>query len=165
MQNSAKRRKFNWFAGVMAAACLQAAFVSTSYARGKGGPSDGFDHLFHQRTLKQLNLNEEQKKKLQDIRKEARSDRKDQRESLKTSHEELKKKMASDASEDELRKQFSEIQAKRAELQKGRFERMLKVRAVMTPEQRKQLMEIAEKQKDKRKGKWRNHNHDENDEE
>ena len=64
--------------------------------------------------------------------------------------------MMSDASETELRKIHGEISSLQTQMKSKRFEKMLKIRKILSPEQRKTFFEMK---RIMRKGKHHGHNH------
>ena len=58
--------------------------------------------------------------------------------------------LASNASEEQLRKQHQNIQGLRQQLGNNRFETMLQVREILTPEQRTQMAELMEQKRGRR---------------
>lgn len=152
--------KSNWILGTLVAFSLGATSVSV-------GMAGDFGHMWGGKgTFKELNLTNEQKEKLKNLRKESKDDRKEDFQKMRAESEAFRKKMASNAADDELRKDFAEQQKKRSEFAKQRFEHMLKVRAILTPEQRQKFAEITEKKMKKHKGKWgKSKNHDDDEEE
>lgn len=102
------------------------------------------------RALEQLDLTPDQQEQVQAIREQARTETEDQRQQLRESRQQLRSLLASDASRDQLQQQHREIQQLHQELASERFEAMLDVREVLTPEQREQLAEMRPRQ-------WRRH--------
>ena len=58
--------------------------------------------------------------------------------------------LANDASEEQLRQQHQNIQGLRQQLGNNRFETMLQVREILTPEQRTQMAELIEQKRGRR---------------
>jgi len=140
-----KLLKSNWIFGLVMALTLSATSISISLAKDFGGGMKG--------VFKELNLSPEQKEKLKKLREESKDSRKDERDKMKAEKEAFRNKMGGDASDDDLRKDFAKLQEKRNEMAKSRFDHMLKVRSILTPEQRKKFAELADKKMEKHKGK------------
>ncbi len=120
----------------------------TLAGKGKGG-GEGKEMA---RALKQLNLSEEQKKKLKEMRKANKEKKFESQGELKKLREEMKTKFASDAPESELKAIHAKIKSLRDQKAEARFQKMLTIRSVLTVEQRKKFQEL---QMGKRKGKKR----------
>ena len=86
-----------------------------------------------------LNLTEEQKTQLAEIRKKKMESMKPLREKSKEARKSFFEKLKSDTSEEDIRKAHSELATLRTQKADARFENMLAVRRVLTPEQRIQL--------------------------
>lgn len=99
-----------------------------AFAR-KGG--DGM-----KRMAKEMNLTAEQKEKFQELRKEGREEDKKHRDAMKAAREDLEKALRGNASEKELREKFAKLEKLQSEFAKFRFEKILSIRAILTPEQR-----------------------------
>lgn len=97
---------------------------------------EGKGHGFHGAMMKELNLTPEQKEKLKAIRSQNKGDRKENRQEMKKLREELETAMRGSASDSELKSKFEAIQKKQQEFAKERFEHVLAIRAILTPEQR-----------------------------
>jgi Spy/CpxP family protein refolding chaperone len=116
------------------------AFPGATAAKGKERGFPG------KRMIEELKLTAEQVSKIKTIHEKHRpvddSFRAD-RAKLREAHEALRAAMQSDVSADELRKKFEAIQAvrpkceDRQEMAKRRFEEILAIREILTPEQRK----------------------------
>ncbi|OLP19638.1 hypothetical protein BST81_03585 [Leptolyngbya sp. 'hensonii'] len=89
--------------------------------------------------LQRLNLTAEQQKKIQTILSEERSGAESLMQQLRQADEKMRSLLAANASADELRKQNREVQRLRQAMDERRFEVMLKMREVLTPEQRAKL--------------------------
>ena len=95
-----------------------------------------------ERLSQELDLTPDQEAQIRTIFEGARADTAGGREELKAAREELKALLAGNASEAELRQQHDAIQSLREELGDRRFEGILDVREVLTPEQRTRLTEL-----------------------
>lgn len=114
----------------------------------------GMGENFRAEAMKQLDLSDEQKVELERIK----AEKKDEVENLRSSKKELRKKfkeaLLGESSDSELRKLHEKKQQLRQQLGRHRFERMLKVRKILTKDQRKKFHEIMDKNKSHR---TRNH--------
>jgi periplasmic protein CpxP/Spy len=96
--------------------------------------------------LEQLNLTPEQSQQIETIETESRTKNDTLHQEKQAIHEEMRSLLGSDASVEQLREQHQKIQAIHQQLDDNRFETMLQVREVLTPEQRNQMAELmAEK--------------------
>lgn len=89
--------------------------------------------------FKDLDLTKEQKQKLEAMRADSKDDRKDNREAMKTARKALAEAAKGDASEAQLRTLFNSLQDLHKKNATARFEKLLKIRAILTPEQRKKI--------------------------
>lgn len=103
-----------------------------------------------ERFRQELNLTPEQATEIDQIRAEGKEARQSKREEYRAAREKMQTLMAGDASDDELRAQHRVIQGLRQEMGEARFENKLKIRQVLTPEQRQKMVEL----KKQRKGRW-----------
>lgn len=112
---------------------------------------------FRQRRQEQfrqeLNLTPEQAAEIDQIREQGKQAKQSQREAFRTAREKMQTLMASDASDDDLRAQHQVLQNLHQEMGEARFENKLKIRAVLTPEQRTKMAEL----KEQRKSRWGRH--------
>ncbi len=129
---------------------LTAAFaVFLMLAPGQAGAGD--EHgLYSMKALEQLDLSDEQRAKLKAIREAAKTDREADWSAIRELRSDLREKLASDASDDELRKMYTTLEEKRSEKHTRKFERMLEVRSVLTKEQRQKLIELGKDRKHKK---------------
>lgn len=139
--------KSNWLLGSLIALSLSGTYATV-------GLADDFGLMGRKGLFKELNLTADQKEKLKKLREDGKGDRKEAREEMKKQGKAFREKMGTQASDDELRKEFTALQGKRAELAKSHFEHMLKVRAIFTPEQRKKFAEVMENKMKHHKGKF-----------
>ena len=100
--------------------------------------------------LNQLQLTDQQKKQLKEIKERSFSDRKARRKEMRTFRKKMKSLYRSDASDEELRLVHAQLQIGKISRGNTRFERNLQIRKVLNPEQRKRFGEAMAK----RKGKW-----------
>ena len=121
-------------------------------------PTTQLAHRYHgnrrgggmKKILEQLNLTPEQSQKIDAIHEQFHSDKESLFEEMRTNHQEMRSLFASDASSQELRKQHQKIQDLHQQLGNNRFETMLQVREILTPEQRSQLAELMKQHRGKR---------------
>lgn len=98
----------------------------------------------------QLNLSPDQAAEIDQIREQNKQDKQAKRDAYRAARDEMQTLMASDASDDELRAQHQVLQNLRRDMGEARFETKLKIRQVLTPEQRTKMAEL----KKQRKGRW-----------
>lgn len=89
--------------------------------------------------LRNLNLSQEQIQKIREIRGQYQERLDDQRQAVRQAQGELKQAMASNASAEQIRQRFEQLQTLKQKLADTRMESMLAVREVLTPEQRQKL--------------------------
>ncbi|MBD1888055.1 Spy/CpxP family protein refolding chaperone [Coleofasciculus sp. FACHB-SPT9] len=119
-------------------------------ARPPRGNKDGL--------LQQLNLTQQQMQQMQAIRQKYRTQIAPRQQALRQARQELATLMNSTASASQIRSKNQQVEELQQQLQKLRFESMLEMREVMTPEQRAkfvQLMQQRRQQKGQRAGKNR----------
>ena len=102
------------------------------------------------KVLEQLNLTPEQSQQIEAIHERFHSDNETLYQEMRTNHQQLRSLLASDASEEQLRQQHQNIQGLRQQLGNNRFETMLQVREILTPEQRTQMAELMEQKRGRR---------------
>lgn len=111
-------------------------------AQGPGGPGMGMgpdDDGPPMRMLERLNLSDDQRSQIQTLRETNQSEMKAGREAIRAAHAELRTLMQGEASESDLRTAHAKVQDLMQKQGNERFEQMLKIRAILTPEQRKEL--------------------------
>lgn len=94
---------------------------------------------------KELNLTAEQKKQLKDSGGYSREDMKKKHTALREAQKSLEETLKSDASEEQIRAKFTELQTIQEDFAKARFEKILKIRSVLTPEQRAKFKNVIGK--------------------
>jgi periplasmic protein CpxP/Spy len=115
--------------------------------RGKRGWGDKWQE--------QLNLSADQKAQIKQIRDQAKSDSQGLRQQMKAAFEKQQSLMAGNASDDQIRQQRREIQALRQQAEDRRFDTMLKIRQVLTPEQRTKAAQLMKEHRGRRHGGYR----------
>jgi Spy/CpxP family protein refolding chaperone len=129
---------------------LMAIFILTlstsSFAEGKrrgGAKRVG-------KILKQLELTQEQKEQFKKFRQETKTNRKSKREEIKSLRAEMKKSFQSDASESSLRSLHEKLKNLRSQMADFRFNKMIKIRSILTTEQRAKFNQLRAEQKQSR---------------
>lgn len=92
----------------------------------------------------QLNLSADQKAQIKQIRDQERSSSDGLRQQMKAAAEKQKSLMTGNATDDQLRQQHREMQALRQQMGERRFDTMLKIRQVLTPEQRVKAAQLKQ---------------------
>jgi len=116
--------------------------------RAKRGKSDRGQKM--ERMLQQLNLTSEQSQQIEAIKERSQTNMEGLREQAKVQKEEMQTLLASDASTEEIREQQQEAQNLRQQLDSNRFETMLEIREILTPEQRARMLELRESHRGRR---------------
>lgn len=104
------------------------------------------------RLLEKLNLSGEQKQEIASIRQKYQGQIEQLQETSQATQEELFSMMAGTATESAIRAKRQELVQSRQQLGDLRFESMMEMREVLTPEQRSQLAQMLQKRRDN----WRN---------
>lgn len=114
----------------------------------------GRDHSKHEKgeyLKKELGLTDEQYVKVKAFKEASQKELRTMKESLNSLRKDFKEAMKNTASTtDELKQKFDKFQKARDEYQRARFNKMLNMRGVLTPEQ----LEKFSKAMEKNKGKW-----------
>lgn len=103
-----------------------------------------------QKLLGQLDLTPEQSQQIDAIQDQFHSDNETLFQEMRTNYQEMRSLLASDASQEQLRQQHQKLQDLRQQLGTNRFETMLQVREILTPEQRTQMAELMEQYRGRR---------------
>jgi Spy/CpxP family protein refolding chaperone len=93
--------------------------------------------------LRELNLSPEQVQQIQDIRNQYQERLTTQQQAVRQAQQELKQLMASNASTEQIRQKFDQLQSLKQRLGATRMESMLAIRNVLNPEQRQKLNEVV----------------------
>lgn len=126
-----------------------ATVPATSFAHDKRGSpgakvdlSQKYDQIKERkmkRMVEELNLTEEQQKKIKAIQENQKDDFIAKKKAAHQARRALKDAMQGDATDDDLRKLYDASQKAKADFSKTRFEQVLSIRAVLTPEQKKKF--------------------------
>ncbi|MFK8138893.1 MAG: Spy/CpxP family protein refolding chaperone [Bdellovibrionales bacterium] len=139
------------------------ALALSSHAEARRGDFDGKGGI-NKKIMKELNLSSEQKTQIKAIKKEEKKDRRGKKEFRK----ELKKSMHQaiiDLNENDMRKIHKQLQDMRMAHSNSRFENLIKLLKILTPEQRVEFAELQKKNKDHRRGRrGMKRDYDDNDE-
>jgi periplasmic protein CpxP/Spy len=98
---------------------------------------------------KELNLTTEQQAQIKTIRDQERTASEGLRQQMKTAREQLGTLMAGNADDGQLRQQRQQVQQLAQQLGDRRFDTMLKIRSVLTPEQRTKAAELMKQNRGK----------------
>jgi Spy/CpxP family protein refolding chaperone len=97
--------------------------------------------------LEQLNLTPEQSEQIRAIREQSKAENQSLRQQMQQAREQMRSLLASDATPEQLRQQHDSIQNLHQQLSDRRFETVLEMREVLTPEQRTQAAELMQQHK------------------
>jgi periplasmic protein CpxP/Spy len=86
--------------------------------------------------IKELNLSQDQIRRLQQIRANSRDKNKERRQALRAARQELTQLLESNASSDQIRQKRQQVQSLQREVADRNFENTLAIREMLTPEQR-----------------------------
>jgi periplasmic protein CpxP/Spy len=101
---------------------------------------------------KELNLTAEQQAQIKTIRDQEKTDSESLRQQMKTAREQLGALMTGNASDAQLRQQHDQVRQLGQQLGDRRFDTMLKIRSVLTPEQRTKAAELMKQHHGRRHG-------------
>ncbi len=104
--------------------------------------------------MKQLDLSQEQRASLKEVRKTySRAQIKENKKQIKTKREELKNAMLNNGSDGQLKSLHQEIQNLKNSISNLRFEKLMKVRSILTSEQRIKFHKLRSEKRKNRKGR------------
>jgi periplasmic protein CpxP/Spy len=106
------------------------------------------------RMIQGLGLTQEQQTKIKSIWDNAKNDKGAQRDQIRTEMETMRSLIAKSASTNELRQQHAKLKAIKDQMGDRRFETMLQMYEVLTPEQRTKFAETMQK-----RGRWGHRGH------
>jgi protein CpxP len=101
-----------------------------------------------QKWLQNLNLSSEQTQQLQTIRSQSRNQMSETRQQLKQSRQELMSLMAGTASDDQIRAKYRDVETAQQKLSQQRFESLLAMRNILTPEQRQKFAQQMQQRRE-----------------
>ncbi|PLS68939.1 MAG: hypothetical protein CV045_05025 [Cyanobacteria bacterium M5B4] len=109
-------------------------------------PREGMPRLEDRkgRLISELNLSEQQQQQLEAIRQQFRPEVEKLKNKLDQLRQDMRQLNSSNASDQQLRAKFQEIQAVKNDLEELRFEQKLAMRQVLTPEQRVKMANLRE---------------------
>jgi periplasmic protein CpxP/Spy len=100
-----------------------------------------------ERLIEQLNLTDDQKKKIAAIRQKYQQQTKQIRETLRINEQELDTLMANNASDRDIRSKHQQISRNRQEMSNLQFESFLEIRQVLTPTQRTEFAKLMQERR------------------
>jgi Spy/CpxP family protein refolding chaperone len=104
-------------------------------------PSEQQQHRRQEGWLKDLNLTPEQTQKIQAIRSRYKNQLDQQRQAAQQAQRELRDMMVGTASSDQIRQKYEQVENFRSQLMKTRFNSLLEIRDILTPEQRQKFVQ------------------------
>lgn len=113
-----------------------------------GLPVDGLPVVAQRRRgdlLRELNLSPQQARQIQVIRNRYQGQIEQRKRVVREAQQQLRSLMSGDASPDQLRQQFRQVQAARQELAELHFNSLLEMRAILTPEQRRKFTDLIDR--------------------
>ena len=102
--------------------------------------------------LQQLELSPEQSQQIETIQQQFRSENEPLWQEMQANRQQMRSLLTSETSAEELRQQHQQAQSLHQQLSDNRFETMLQIREVLTPEQRTQLAEMMEQHRGRKRG-------------
>ncbi|MGQ4649663.1 periplasmic heavy metal sensor [Lyngbya aestuarii] len=106
-----------------------------------------------QRWLQELDLNTEQTEQIRTIQEQSKTAAEGLRQQMQQAQEQMRSLLTSEsATSDQLRQQHQELQRLHQQLADQRFEMMLSVREVLTPQQRSQMAELMSQRRGRHQG-------------
>lgn len=109
------------------------------------------------RWIGELNLSADQMQRMQAIRSRYQNQIKERAQALRQAQTELQGLMTTSNDSNQIRAKYNQVQSLRQELARVRFESMLEMRQVLTPEQRRQLAErMTQQRQNSRNRRMRN---------
>ena len=130
---------------------LLAVLAMGSNAEARRGGPEG-KSVIHKKMMKELDLTAEQKIKIKAIKDEERKDTEARREQRKGLEESMSQAIIG-LNESEMRKAHDQLEQMRTAHSNKRFESLVKLLKILTPEQRKEFAQLHKKHKDHRKGR------------
>jgi periplasmic protein CpxP/Spy len=114
--------------------------VLPANAKGPGGPGERGDRKGHMmEMMKDLNLTPEQQKKMKEVNEKSTPNLGEKRKAMFNARKDLHETLKGTASDDEAKKKFEVLEKAQDEFARARFDHVLAVRAILTPEQREKF--------------------------
>lgn len=113
-------------------------------------PHRGMKDRGQRRIMEQLNLSEEQTQELASIRQKYQPQIEPLMEQMRANRQEMQQMMTGNASPSDIRSKHQEISQIRQQLDNLRFESLLEMRQVLTPEQRQEFAQLMEERRETR---------------
>jgi len=114
------------------------------------GDSRGVSH--RSRLMQELNLTQEQMQRLDALHQQSKKQMEQPRQALRQAKQDLANLMASNADENAIRAKHNQLQQLQQQMANVRFQNMLEMRKVLTPEQRQRFAQLMQQ----RRGNSRN---------
>ena len=127
----------SFIAGLIAVLSLTFAFPAEA-GRGEWKKN-------HEKMMSELNLTAEQQTKMKALKESSKAGLKDKKKAMRAAREDLGNALKGTASDADVRKKFEALSKLQDEFAKARFEHVLAVRAILTPEQRAKFHEMKGK--------------------
>ena len=118
--------------------------IAQNYAR-RGDRGNRMEKL-----LQKLDLTSQQSEQITAIREQFEAENEALYEEVKAEREEMRSLFNSDASTEQLRQQYQQSQNLRQQVANNRFEMMIQIREILTPEQREQMAQLMMQRNHKR---------------
>lgn len=98
--------------------------------------------------LQELNLSPEQTQRIEAIQNQYRGQITQRKQAARQAQQELRDLLAGTASADQIRQKYRQVEALKQEVAQVRFDSMLAMREVLTPEQRRQFAERTQNRRE-----------------
>lgn len=144
MKNSFKIALFSFITVLavgLADTALGQTVKDTSFLnRNPNGDNESYQGFREDKMLrkmtKRLGLSADQQEKLKLLKSSDTPDFHEKRKAMKDAHDKLEEAMKGNATEDEVRGQFADLEKLQSDFARARLEKVLAIRAILTPEQR-----------------------------
>lgn len=132
--------------GLLGALTVPAVAYAQNRPMGPGGDRPNKTQLWDR-----LNLSSEQRQQITSIREQDKDQNTRLRDQIKAAQTQLRQLWAGNASDAQITQQRNQLNALKQQAQELRFQQSLKLRAVLTPDQRQQLEQL----RSERRQQWR----------
>ncbi len=106
---------------------------------------------FHEKLFTQLDLSQEQKQKLKEIKKSQKGEVKELKKQMKTQRKELNTALSGESSDINLLQMKEKIIELHKQIKMKKFNKMLAIRKILSPAQRKTFFELKRKMRKNKK--------------